>query len=126
MKRTACILTVFGALAWTAPAFGAEQNPIVEHPRRVGQDVGFSFLAAATNIVYFPARLAVTAVTAHVGGLAAWLNGGDQLTAQAIWDSTDGQAYITPDILEGRERLHFGVATHDQFAPPPHHGDMWY
>ena len=109
MKRAAWTLAVLLPLLWTAPVFGAEQAPMVERTRRVGQDVGFSFLAAAANIVYFPVRFVVTAVTAEVGGLAAWLNGGDRLTAWAVWDSTDGQAYITPAILEGRERLRFGV-----------------
>jgi hypothetical protein len=122
MKRTAWVLAVLALLLATAPVFAAEQNPVVERPRRVGQDVGFSFLAAATNIVYFPVRLALTALTAEAGGVSAWLNGGDHLTARAIWDSTDGQAYVTPNILEGSERLRFGAATYDEFSPAA--GDM--
>jgi hypothetical protein len=27
--------------------------------------------------------------------------------AHAVWQSTDGQAYIRPEVIEGRERLRF-------------------
>jgi hypothetical protein len=111
MKRFTWIPAVLLTLALAAPAIAAPQAPQVGQVRRAGPDIGFSFAAAAANIVYFPLRFALTVATAHVGGLAAWLNGGDHLTAQTIWASTDGQAYITPDILEGRERLQFGPFT---------------
>jgi hypothetical protein len=69
-----------------------------------------SLAAAAINLVYFPARLLVTVATAGVGGFAGWMSGGDCASAHAVWNATEGQAFITPRILEGRERLQFGVA----------------
>jgi hypothetical protein len=108
MRRLAWIPALALTSALAAPVMAAPQAPMVEVTSRPGPDVGFSFAAAGANIVYFPVRLTLTALTGGVGGLAAWLNGGDHFTADSIWQSTDGQAYITPDILDGSERLRFG------------------
>jgi len=108
MIRSASILSLLFIGSLAAPTFAAPQAPMLEQISRPGPDIGFSFAAAGMNIVYFPVRLAVTSVTAGVGGLAAFLSGGDYMTADSIWGSTDGQAYVTPQILEGRERLRFG------------------
>ncbi len=64
--------------------------------------------AAASNIVYFPLRFAITIVVAEAGGLTGWLTGGDEAAARAVWHGADGQAYIRPEVIEGRERLRFG------------------
>jgi hypothetical protein len=64
--------------------------------------------AAATNLIYFPVRLAVTILTAEAGGVTAWLSGGDQHSADALWDATEGQAFMTPAILRGQDPLQFG------------------
>jgi hypothetical protein len=109
MKHVACAMLFLGAVAVANPASAAPQQARLEevtpHP---AQAAGMSLLAALVNVVYFPVRFAVTAVTGEVGGLAGWLTGGDIPAAHSIWSSTDGQAYVKPAILEGRERLRFG------------------
>ena len=100
MKRVATavlsMLLTCSAAAWAAP-----QAPVIEASRVQAKDVGYSLGAAAINLFYFPVRLAVTTVTAAAGGLTGFLIGGDQPAATAVWDSTDGQAFITPEILDG-------------------------
>lgn len=109
MKHAVCAMIVVAAVTSAIPAWGAPQAARVEevspHP---AQAAGMSLLAAALNLVYFPARLAVTIGTAGVGGLTGWLTGGDKPAARSVWDATNGQGFITPAILEGRERLRFG------------------
>ena len=104
MKRLAtAVLSVL--LLGTTTAWAAPQAPVIEAPRVQAKDVGYSLGAAAVNVVYFPVRLAVTTLTAAAGGFTGFMIGGDLEAATAIWDSTDGQAYITPEILDGSEAL---------------------
>jgi hypothetical protein len=109
MKHVACALLMAVTMAGALPAWGAPQQTRLEevtpHPT---QAAGISFAAAAINVFYFPVRLAVTLVTAEVGGLTGWLTGGDTTSARSVWGVTDGQAYIKPAMLQGRERLRFG------------------
>jgi hypothetical protein len=109
MLKAACVIAFVAAVAIALPAGAAEQAPRLEdlgpHP---AQAAGFSLLAATANVVYFPVRLAVTAVTGVVGGFTGWLTGGDGASTQAVWNSTEGQAFITPRVVEGRESLRFG------------------
>ena len=96
-------------VAFGSPALAAEQNPqIGRTPQQPARDLGISLASAASNVGYFPVRLAVTLVTGVVGGLSGWLNGGDQPAANAVWNSTDGQAYVSPAMLTGRETFRFG------------------
>ena len=109
MKHGACAMLLAAAMVSALPAWGAPQQVRLDEVRsRPVQAAGISLGAAAINVVYFPVRLAVTVVTAGVGGLTGWLTGGDASTAHSVWDLTDGQPYITPAILEGSERLRFG------------------
>ncbi len=109
MKHAMSTVMVVAALACALPAWGAPQGARLEevtpHP---AQAAGIGLAAALVNVVYFPARLAVTLVTAEVGGLTGFLTGGDNASAHSVWSSTNGQGFITPAILEGRERLSFG------------------
>jgi hypothetical protein len=109
MKYAASIVLFAAALASAFPAWGAPQGArleeVVPHP---AQAAGISLGAALVNVVYFPVRLVVTVATAEVGGLTGFLTGGDHASASAVWTSTNGQAFITPAILEGHERLNFG------------------
>ena len=109
MKHAMCVLIVVAAVINAIPAWGAPQAVRVEevtpHP---AQAAGMSLLAAVVNLVYFPPRLVVTIATAGVGGLTGWLTGGDKPAARSVWNATDGQPFITPAILERRERLRFG------------------
>ena len=104
MQRSLFILALMAGVAAAHLAVAAEQGVNLEAatlPK--GQEAGVSLLAAATNVVYFPMRLAVTTITAPVGGLVGWLNGGDLRSAQAVWNSTDGPAYMTASMLQGHE-----------------------
>lgn len=109
MKHVGCALLFVVAITAALPAWGMPQeariDEVTPHP---AQAAGMSLLAAVVNVVYFPVRLGVTIATAEVGGLTGWLTGGDRPSAHAVWGLTDGQAYISPPILEGHERLHFG------------------
>lgn len=109
MKQIACAIVMVAIMsvagrAWAAPQ-GMRIDNAAPHP---AQDAGLSLLAAATNVVYVPVRLAVTIVSGEIGGATAWLTGGTQSSAYAIWNATEGQAFITPAVFEGRERLRFG------------------
>jgi hypothetical protein len=116
MKRFSCVLGVLLGLAVAVPVWSAEPMVAEETTSAPPADVtaayqphaGPSVLAALANIVYFPLRFTVTLVTAEAGGLTGWATGGDAGAAQAVWRATDGQAFLRPEVLEGRERLRFG------------------
>lgn len=109
MKYVASTVVLVAALASAFPAWGAPQavrlEDVTPHP---AQAAGISLGAALVNVVYFPVRLAVTVATAEVGGFTGLFTGGDNASASSVWNSTSGQGFITPAILEGRERLRFG------------------
>jgi hypothetical protein len=107
MKNVVQAIGFAVALASALPAWGVPQGALLEDVAP-GQAAGFSVLAAVTNVVYFPVRLGLTVLTAELGGLTGWMTGGDGQAAQAVWNVTDGQAFITPAVLEGREALRFG------------------
>jgi hypothetical protein len=117
MKKACCALVFTLVLAAALPVSAAAQamageeedlSQGTEGPQTYVPGGWPSFLAAASNIVYVPLRFAITIVTAEAGGLTGWLTGGDQAAAQAVWHSTDGQAYIRPEVIDGHERLRFG------------------
>jgi hypothetical protein len=112
MKNAACALALAFAISSAGPAlatYSAHHWPEVDAPEEgSGREVGVTFLATAINLVYFPVRLALTAVTAEVGGILGWINGGDPQSAQALWNVTDGPGVVRPAMLEGRESFRFG------------------
>lgn len=71
-------------------------------------DAAASSLAAFSNIFYMPVRLAVTTVTAELGGMAGFLNAADGDSARDIWRLTEGQAILTPAMYRGDEMFRFG------------------
>jgi hypothetical protein len=116
MKKASGALLLLLAVVVATPVWAAEQMlageepaaQMTETPAGLTPDAGASLLAALTNIVYFPLRLTITLATAEVGGFTGWLTGGNEAAARAVWQSTDGQAMITPEVIEGREPLRFG------------------
>lgn len=119
MKHVCCALVFMVALGMTLPSRAAAQmttrpQAFVAPP----PSAGASLAAAASNIFYFPARFVLTFVTAELGGITGWLTGGEQPAAQAVWDSTDGQAFITPEIIEGHEPLRLGPYQMGGTLPP--------
>jgi hypothetical protein len=112
MKNAACVLALAISVACTGPvcAMGpayrtAQGADVGERPE---PEVGMAFLAMATNLVYVPVRLAVTVVTAEVGGILGFVNGGDVQSAHALWNVTDGPGVVRPGMLDGREPFRFG------------------
>ena len=109
MKRLACAVAVLAMLSGAGRAWAVEQNPQLERaPVHPAERAGVSLAAALLNAVYFPARLVLTIVTAELGGYTGMMTGGDRQAAGAVWDATDGQGFITPAMLEGREPMRFG------------------
>ncbi len=112
MGKICCvvILMVTVALpAWSAEDLEVEQmNTPLHYVEQPPPGAGASLLAALTNLAYFPVRFAITLVTAEVGGFTGWMTGGNEAAAHAVWQSTEGPAYVQPEVLEGRARLQFG------------------
>jgi hypothetical protein len=69
---------------------------------------GPSLVAATTNILYMPARLAVSIVSAELGGATGFLLAGDADAASDVWGVFEGQSILTQDIVQGKERLRLG------------------
>ena len=109
MNKVCRVLVLLLAVAmpvWSAEYMGALEGPSPQMTETVHHStpgVGASLLAFLVNIVYCPVRFMITAVTAEIGGFTGWMTGGDEAAAQAVWESTDGQAYVRPEMLEGRD-----------------------
>lgn len=113
MRQVCCGLIVLLGVMTAIPAWSYEYateemtTPAVMRPVEP-PDAGASLLAAVSNLVYFPLRFTISLVTAEVGGFTGWMTGGDEPAAEAVWASTEGQPFIPPEVIEGRERLRFG------------------
>src|SRR6202162_6179851 len=111
-----------------AVAFAQSSNPPVNattpqvpQPDEGGvnwQGVGYGAGSLLTNVVYIPAKLVYAILGGIVGGGAWALTGGHTQTANTIWRSSLGGDYVvTPDMLAGKEPIHFSGPT--DTAPPP-------
>jgi hypothetical protein len=89
---------------YTMPNESASALSEADRPQRPGAAVG----TAVLNLVYVPVRLAVTAVGLTASSLTGWLTAGNQNAADDTWNVFRGQAFLTPSILEGKERLRVG------------------
>ena len=73
-----------------------------------GLEVGFSLLAAASNLFYTPAKVVVAAVGLPIGALAGFLNGGDTRAAYAFWvPMAGGRYFLTSEQMDGKEPVEF-------------------
>lgn len=73
-----------------------------------GVEVGFSVLAALSNLIYTPAKVVVAAIGLPVGAIAGTLGGGDTRAAYAFWVPTAGGRYfLTADMMDGKEPIEF-------------------
>jgi hypothetical protein len=77
------------------------------HPERISPRLAGT--ALLINIVYIPARIALTAVVAVLGGLTGFLTFGNHEAADSMFRMVDGPQVITPQMLEGTERWHLGA-----------------
>ena len=70
---------------------------------------GFAESVGSTifNAVFFPVKLAIGTGGAIFGGAAGMMTGGDERAASQIWNvTTDGSYFMTPERIEGRQRMH--------------------
>jgi hypothetical protein len=82
--------------------------------KSVGSGVG----AAASNVVYVPAKLVYGTLGGIFGGAGYALTGGNQRVANTIWRSSLGGDYIiTPDMVTGKAPVHFSGPTSSADVP---------
>lgn len=109
------------ALAQTNPTPVNPATPQVPQPDQGGVNwsgVGYGAGSLATNILYIPAKLVYALFGGLVGGGAYALTGGNLQTANTVWRASLGGDYVvTPDMLAGKEPIHFSGPT--ETAPLP-------
>lgn len=105
----------------SAPAVNPT-TPQVPQPDEGGvnwQGVGYGAGSLLTNVLYIPAKLVYALFGGLVGGGAYVLTGGNAQTANTIWRSSLGGDYVvTPDMLAGKEPIHFSGPTDTAPLPP--------
>ena len=107
--RTIGMVLLVGTLS-ASTALGQAYSPR-PRPREAfdrPRDAGAAFGAAAINVVYMPARLAVSALGVAASGIVGFLTAGNSQAADDVWGLVKGPAYITPAMLRGREVFRFG------------------
>ncbi len=101
-----------GSMALAQDNSGAtSKTPQVAQPSEGGvnwKGVGVGAGTMAGNVLYVPAKLAY-GLLGGIGGGAAWaLTGGNTQVANTVWRSSLGGDYIlTPDMIQGKEKVHF-------------------
>jgi hypothetical protein len=63
--------------------------------------------ATLMNALYLPIRFPITVIGAFSAGLTGWLTAGNQHAANDVFGLVDGSQFITPAMLEKRERFTF-------------------
>jgi hypothetical protein len=114
------IMLPAGALAQTTQLpNGQPSSAQVQQPEEGGVNwggVGYGAGALVSNVVYIPVKLVYAVLGGLVGGAAYGLTLGNTQTADTIWRSSLGGDYVvTPDMLEGKQPLHFSGPTN---TPP--------
>ena len=99
MRQTIVSLVLAASLA-AVPSVARATDP--------GEEVGFSALAALTNILYTPAKVVVAAGGLTAGALAGFFTGGDTRSAYAFWvPSAGGDFFLTASMMDGRRPVQF-------------------
>jgi hypothetical protein len=76
------------------------------------QGVGVGAGTLASNVVYIPAKLVYGILGGIAGGAGYAVTGGNTQVANTIWRSSLGGDYVvTPDMLTGKQPLHFSGPT---------------
>src|SRR6266851_4567586 len=114
------------ALAQNSVAEPATANPTqVPQPAQGGvnwKGVGVGAGTVAGNVLYMPAKVVYGLLGGVAGGAGYALTGGNKQVADTIWRSSLGGDYIlTPDMIQGKEQVHFSGPT--QTAPASAGGD---
>jgi hypothetical protein len=106
----------------SAPVTSTSPSSQVPQPDEGGvnwQGVGYGTGSLLTNVLYIPAKLVYAILGGLVGGGAWVLTGGNGQTADTIWRSSLGGDYVvTPDMLAGKQPIHFSGPTSTEPLPP--------
>ncbi len=112
---TALATSASDALAQTSQGTAQGPSPQVPQPEEGGVNwpgVGYGVGTAVVDVVYVPAKVVYAILGGIVGGGAYALTGGNEQTANTIWRSSLGGDYVvTPDMLAGKEPIHFSGPT---------------
>jgi hypothetical protein len=104
-----------GAAQPDTAASNASGQPQVEQPDSHGvnwKGVGIGAGTVATNVFYIPAKLAYGIVGGIAGGAGYVLTGGNSQVSDTIWRSSLGGDYVvTPDMMTGKDPVHFSGPT---------------
>lgn len=105
MRRLRLLTMAMTVMALTAGEARAEEGftPAREPQPRVALTV------TLMNALYLPIRLPVTVAGAWVAGLTGWLTAGNQHAANDVFGLVDGSQFITPAMIEKRERFTFSA-----------------
>jgi hypothetical protein len=100
MRKLLVGIVLLGLVGGT-PAF-ADENV------NGGREMGLALGAAATNLVYVPAKVVVSITGLALGAVAGALTGGDQRTAYAVWvPAASGTYIVRPEHLSGEQPIEF-------------------
>ena len=104
-----------GAMAQSGSEQGSPANAQVPQPDQGGvnwQGVGVGAGTLAGNVFYIPAKLVYGILGGIAGGAGYALTGGNKQVADTIWRSSLGGDYVlTPDMISGKEPVHFSGPT---------------
>jgi hypothetical protein len=115
------MLAPIGTTAFAQNSTASAPSAQVPQPDQGGVNwsgVGYGAGALASNILYIPAKLVYALLGGLVGGGAFCLTGGNTQTANTIWRSSLGGDYVvTPDMIAGKEPIHFSGPTDTSPVP---------
>ena len=111
----AAIAIPAGAFAQDSAAQGTPPNAQVPQPDQGGvnwKGVGIGAGTVAGNVFYIPAKVVYGILGGIAGGAGYALTGGNKQVADTIWRSSLGGDYVlTPDMVSGKEPVHFSGPT---------------
>lgn len=120
------LIVGLSAMAWaqdsssSGPVLGPNTQAQVTQPDQGGvnwKGVGVGAGTVAGNVVYIPAKLAYGILGGIAGGAGYVLTGGNKQVANTIWRSSLGGDYVlTPDMVSGKEGVHFSGPTNTEPA----------
>lgn len=101
MRRLAMAMVMTGLLASGALAADDGFAPPREPQPRA------ALTATLMNALYLPVRFPITVIGACAAGLTGWLTAGNEHASNDVFGLVDGSQFITPAMLEKRERFSF-------------------
>jgi hypothetical protein len=98
--RTILTVLLLAAFVLGRPAIGRTESP--------GAEFGLAVGAAASNLLYTPAKVTVAVAGLAIGAVTGILTGGDLRSAYAVWvPAASGTYHLKPAHLEGTEPIEF-------------------